>query len=145
MITCSQHRCSDCNRGTADAGGMLFRYVPSFEYDIPLRRLITRTTDVRHAPTRSAKIVYPRATSMPLGIPSPSCTYYSSSLYPTSILTSRSRSLLRGYGETSGAYYIRCHHCQARFETDHVYWKEWQEEFRVNQENLEKMRSGNKL
>lgn len=54
-------------------------------------------------------------------------------------------SLIRGYGETHGAYYIRCHHCKDRFEADPASWESWQEEFRENEANLEKLRSAGKL
>ncbi|GJE91583.1 hypothetical protein PsYK624_077330 [Phanerochaete sordida] len=45
--------------------------------------------------------------------------------------------VLRGYGEISSAYFIRCHGCKERFETDPAFAQQWEEEFRETQKKLE--------
>ena len=54
-------------------------------------------------------------------------------------------SLIRGYGQTGTAYYIQCHHCKERFESDPVYRAQWQEEFHESEAELEKMRAAGTL
>ena len=51
----------------------------------------------------------------------------------------RSHSVLRGYGETASAYFIRCHQCKERFESDPVFAEQWQEEFSDTQAKLDIM------
>ena len=48
-------------------------------------------------------------------------------------------SLTLGYGETATAYYIRCHHCKKLFEDNPALWKQWEAEFRNNEERIRAM------
>ncbi|EKM52129.1 uncharacterized protein PHACADRAFT_262623, partial [Phanerochaete carnosa HHB-10118-sp] len=47
--------------------------------------------------------------------------------------------VLRGFEEMPSAYFIRCHACQERFETDAAFAESWQEEFRETKEKLDAM------
>ena len=74
-IPCSQHNCAECNRNTAQSGGMLFRYVPKLvsSYSAPESVTCSRI-DVRHVLRRSVKIVCHKVISTPLVTSCPSCT-----------------------------------------------------------------------
>ncbi|KAI0086882.1 SNF2 family N-terminal domain-containing protein [Irpex rosettiformis] len=99
-FTCSHHRCADCGRKTADAGGMLFR--------------------CRTCPQAYCEDCLPQGDIHAIGDTLPEM-------------------LVLGYGEKTGAYYIQCYGCLERFETEPMYKKQWEGEFREAEEKLAAM------
>lgn len=73
-IPCSQHNCAECNRNTAQSGGMLFRCAPKTSLSLFRRPEWVSCLDVRRVLRRSVKTVCHRATSTLLVTSYLSCT-----------------------------------------------------------------------
>jgi hypothetical protein len=84
------------------------------------------------------KTVFLLERSAQLGMCFLNCRFTNSLFFSYATLTMATTSELLGYGQTSGAYYIKCHDCQEDFARDpkSEFWSDWEKSIHDAEETL---------